>query len=49
METKEIMELLEKELKALQEASEMCKKHPDLIQHLPALATAMTQIVDWLL
>lgn len=49
METKEIMELLEKELKALQEASEMCKSAPDLVQYLPALATAMTEVVDILL
>lgn len=49
METKEIMELLEKELKALQEASEMCKNNYALVQHLPALATAMTEIADILL
>ncbi len=49
MTTEEIVELYEKELKAFQEASEMCKDNPQLVQYLPALAIAMNKIADILL
>lgn len=46
MQTEEITELLEKELKALQEASELCKDNSALVQNLPDLATVLAEIAD---
>lgn len=47
-EQENVYTILEKELKTLQKASEMCENDPGLFQHLPMLAASMAIIAKYL-